>query len=433
MTESWADQLSSAYGNTYTYDAQGNVLTKTHVQSGHVTSYAWEGRTLVGIVVKDENGVTTQEVTYTYDDQGIRTSKTVDGVLHTYVTDGSRVLVETWGNNTIQYTYDLSGRIISAMINGTEYFYQHNIQGDVTALALSTGVVVVRYVYDAWGNVVSMSGSLSSTIGEINPVRYRGYMQDSETGVHYLQSRYYDPTIGRFISSDGWLGEPGMVLSHNMYVYALNNPVMYSDPSGNFPILAILSLVAIVGMGLTIGGVASDNNALTGIGLTMIAIPALITGGPALVSGIVTGATLTGVIGGGTLLAGLGTGTFATAEFQEASGNGNWIMDSTGISEGLYNGLLLTTAAIATLGTAESSICYSLNIKSISGVGKYGDYYGMKFQIGAGKTRVLSFHTHAHTPGRGIAEWHWQLQKWNPQTGKTSGTIARWIWWSLTR
>jgi len=226
MTESWADQLSSAYGNTYTYDAQGNVLTKTHVQSGHVTSYAWEGRTLVGIVVKDENGVTTQEVTYTYDDQGIRTSKTVDGVLHTYVTDGSRVLVETWGNNTIQYTYDLDGKVISATINGTEYFYQHNIQGDVTALALSTGVVVVRYVYDAWGNVVSMSGSLSSTIGEINPVRYRGYTQDSETGFHYLQSRYYDPTIGRFISSDGWLGEPGMVLSHNMYVYALNNPVL---------------------------------------------------------------------------------------------------------------------------------------------------------------------------------------------------------------
>ncbi len=80
------------------------------------------------------------------------------------------MLVETWETTPFNTTpTHLSGRIISATINGTEYFYQYNIQGDVTALALAgRGVVVVRYVYDAWGNVVAMSGSLSSTIGDIN-------------------------------------------------------------------------------------------------------------------------------------------------------------------------------------------------------------------------------------------------------------------------
>lgn len=64
------------------------------------------------------------------------------------------------------------------------------------------------------------------------------------------------------------------------------------------------------------------------------------------------------------------------------------------------------------------------------------DYYGMRFQTGTGKTRVLSFHTHGHKVAKGIksiGEWHWQLQKWNPMGNKTAGTIARWIWWSLTR
>lgn len=71
-----------------------------------------------------------------------------------------------------------------------------------------------------------------------------------------------------------------------------------------------------------------------------------------------------------------------------------------------------------------------------NGIGKYGKYYGMRFQTGVGKIRVLSFHTHGHKVAKGIksiSEWHWQLQKWNGQQNVTSGTIARWIWWNLTR
>ena len=260
----------------------------------------------------------------------------------------------------------------------------------------------------------------------------------TETGLYYLKSRYYSPTLGRFISPDGieYL-EPDNVLGLNLYAYCYNNPIMYVDPSGHFPILSlILGLTALVGMGLTVGGVASDNNILTAIGLTMVAIPSLISGEIALAGSIANGATLTGIVGAITATAGLSSLSFMSAEIQESSGNGNWIMDITGMSDGLYNTLLLSSATIATLGTITSSISSAFNIKSINNFGKYGDYYGMRFQTGAGKIRVLSFHSHGHKIAKGIKsilEWHWQLQKWNPINNRTSGTIARWIWWSLKR
>ena len=186
-------------------------------------------------------------------------------------------------------------------------------------------------------------------------------------------------------------------------------------------------------MGLTIGGVASDNNILTAVGLGMVGFTALVS-----VCIAIAGAILTSVIGGITATAGLGSLGFMSAEIQETTGNGNWIIDTTGMSDGLYNTLLLllSMAVIATLGTAASSVSSAFNIKSINGFGKYGDYYGMRFQTGTGKTRVLSFHTHGHKVAKGIksiGEWHWQLQKCNTNSNRTSETIAKWIWRSLKR
>ena len=210
---------------------------------------------------------------------------------------------------------------------------------------------------------------------------------------------------------------------------------MYSDGDGHFPILAcILGITALVGLGLTIGDVASDNNVLKSIGLSMVDIPALISGGIAIAAGI-GGATLTGIVGGATVVAGLGTATFASAEYQQMFTRNNWMLDS-GMSQDWYNGLMIATASIATFGTIASSFCSAFNIKSISQFDKFGDYYGMRFQTGAGKTRVLSLHTHGHKVKHGIKsifEWHWQLQKWNSLTSQTSGTVARWLIWTLTR
>ena len=122
-----------------------------------------------------------------------------------------------------------------------------NIRGDVEAIYNESGQVQARYVCDAWGKVVSIldanNNQITDTnhIGHINPFRYRGYY-DTETSFYYLQSRYYDPKVGRFISLDPIIGQTGNVKSYNMYVYSFNNPVMFSDIEGNFPGLALIPL-----------------------------------------------------------------------------------------------------------------------------------------------------------------------------------------------
>ena len=336
-------------------------------------------------------------------------------------------------NKLVGLTYNKDGKT-------SNYIYQRNIQGDVIRIYDGeSNEVVAEYSYDAWGNQ-NVKNKNEDNIGDINPIRYRGYYYDKETGLYYLNARYYDPKLGRFISPDtlSILDDTmGEINGLNLYMYCKDNPVMYADPSGCFPLLAvILCGIALVGMGLTVGGVASDNNTLTAVGLCMVGAAALVSGSIAIAGAIATGATLTGIIGGVTATAGLGSLGFMSAEIQEATGNGNWIMDTTGMSDEFYNTLLLSTAAIATLGTAASSVSSAFNIKSINGFGKYGDYYGIRFKTGAGKTRVLSFHTHGHKIAKGIKsirEWHWQLQKWDPIGNKTQGVIARWIWWNLTR
>ena len=87
-----------------------------------------------------------------------------------------------------------------------------------------------------------MSGSLSSTVGAVNPFRYRGYYYDVETGWYYLNARYYDPNVGRFLSPDTILGANGGLQGYNLFAYCNNNPVMFADPSGNFAIFGGLVL-----------------------------------------------------------------------------------------------------------------------------------------------------------------------------------------------
>ena len=89
---------------------------------------------------------------------------------------------------------------------------------------------MVEYAYDAWGNPISTTGSMASTLGNDNPFRYRGYYYDEETGLYYLNSRYYNPHWGRFINADSYGGTIGGLLSHNVFAYCSNNPVMYRDP-----------------------------------------------------------------------------------------------------------------------------------------------------------------------------------------------------------
>jgi RHS repeat-associated protein len=121
-------------------------------------------------------------------------------------------------------------------LNGVEYYYVRNGQGDIIALIDANGNEAVSYTYDSWGNVVSIDGSLATTVGVKNPYRYRGYRYDEETKLYYLQSRYYNPEWGRFVNADAIVGEKGELLSHNMFAYCSNDAVNMEDPNGYFGI-----------------------------------------------------------------------------------------------------------------------------------------------------------------------------------------------------
>ena len=184
----------------------------------------WEqGRKLAKVV---KNSVTT---TYKYNDE-VRLSKTVGGVTHSYRYDGKIILSETYTGTTLLFVYDENNSPIGFRYNNDYYVYAKNLQGDIVEIYDNAGNVVTKYVYDAWGNIISITGSLASTVGAVNPFRYRGYYWDSETGFYWLQTRYYDPATGRFINADSYLFEN--IQGFNLYAYCYNNPVMYVDYDG---------------------------------------------------------------------------------------------------------------------------------------------------------------------------------------------------------
>ena len=124
------------------------------------------------------------------------------------------------------------------------------------------------YVYDAWGNPLTTTGTMADTLGKLNPFRYRGYVYDTETGLYYVSSRYYDPEMGRWISSEpnignGEFGEGSEILGYNVYAYCFNNPVNNFDPDGE----AVSNIVGgIIGgaAGATLGYLLADALGLKG-------------------------------------------------------------------------------------------------------------------------------------------------------------------------
>ena len=172
-------------------------------------------------------------ISYTYDPDGIRTSKTVSGTVTKFHIMNGTLLGQTRGSDKIIFLYDEKGNKYGFDYNGTKYYYIFNVQGDVIGILNQAGQKIVSYTYDPWGKVLSIDGSEASTIGQLNPIRYRGYYYDTETGFYYLQSRYYDPTTRRFLNADNILCEIGNSLSANMFAYCQNNPINRVDPTGH--------------------------------------------------------------------------------------------------------------------------------------------------------------------------------------------------------
>ena len=193
---------------------------------------------------------------------GQRISKTVNGTTYNYHYLGDQLVEMAWGANRMHFTYDAVGPL-SVNFNGTEYFYLKNAQGDVTGLVDSAGAKVVHYTYDPWGESWGVSGTLASTLGAMNPLRYRGYVYDTETGLYYLNTRYYNPTWGRFINADAELaGIGGATQGYSLFAYCHNNPVNMSDSDGNWPkwltgaanaVSGVLQMVAGAAVGTTLG------------------------------------------------------------------------------------------------------------------------------------------------------------------------------------
>lgn len=288
----------------YTYDAGGNILTKkiTNLSTGHteqqlnylydttnkdrllkvgydsISGYDSQGRptTYRGTSLSWNNGCVSafakngKTISAKYNADGIRVEKAANGVTHKYYLEEKNIVREQVTGNSnysLYYMYGLDG-IVGFIYNNKNYYYRKNLFGDIIAIFDGSGTVYAKYAYDAWGNCSILQDT--NGIGTLNPFRYRGYYWDSELNLYYLNARYYDPEIGRFISQDNiaYL-DPETLNGLNLFAYCLNNPVMDTDPDGTWSwarfgkALAIIAVAAIAiavtvatcGAGSVVGGV----------------------------------------------------------------------------------------------------------------------------------------------------------------------------------
>ena len=258
----WSDLLTNFNGESITYDEIGNPLTIGN------KSLEWTGRQLQSITDGDS------EISYTYNGDGLRTSKTVNGTKTEYYYNGSILAGQKTGDDTLVFMYDNNSDIFGVIYNDVEYYYIKNAQNDVIGITDADGNVLVKYFYDAWGKIILITdgndnditnlendishGIFDITTGEstpvldengnpvteastsvilarINPILYRSYYYDKETEWYYLNTRYYSPDMCRFINADGIIQTGQGMLDKNMFAYCLNNPVNYKDDNGNAP------------------------------------------------------------------------------------------------------------------------------------------------------------------------------------------------------
>lgn len=228
---------------TYTYkDRAGQTTDGKQLTTNQIANIAYTGIAnpfdlsyeydAIGNVSKVSQG-STVVAEYQYDMDGVRDSKTVDGVKHKYITQGGNVTLERWNDGeekSLEFIYDNGGAPYSVIYSrGNEvdtYYYILNQQGDVIRIVDTSGKTVAEYTYNGWGEILNVSNAKDSEIGVLNPIRYRGYYYDSELNMYYLQSRYYDPVMKRMVyADDESVSEKATLRDHNLFSYCDNNPV----------------------------------------------------------------------------------------------------------------------------------------------------------------------------------------------------------------
>ena len=218
----WIDRVTEINGDAVTYDAIGNPTAIGDV------SLLWEGRTLRQYA--DDTNV----YNYIYDMSGRRTSKTLNGTQTKFYYEGNTLAAQQTGSDKLTFMYDAKGAAYGFFYGNNPYFYIRNLQGDIVGITDPFGNVIGTYVYDAWGNLIESASDLSDPIAQLNPLRYRGYYYDTETGYYFLNSRYYNPRTGRFLNADTSyvLSVQSNLYDKNLYAYCDNNPVVRKDSNG---------------------------------------------------------------------------------------------------------------------------------------------------------------------------------------------------------
>ena len=181
------DRIISCHGVPITYSQDG-----LYIKDFGLTHYNFEGKRLTNITIDDGDSID-----FTYNDKGLRTSKTINGNFTTnYFYSGDRLVCEINPTYRNDFLYDENGNLFGFIHNRTEkYFYIRDILQNILGIINSSGNIVVKYIYDAYGKLLSTTGTLASTIGIYNPFKYKGYYYDVETQLFYCNSRYYSPEL----------------------------------------------------------------------------------------------------------------------------------------------------------------------------------------------------------------------------------------------
>ena len=219
----WKDKLTEYNGTNITYDESGNPLS---YRDG--MSFAWENGRNLKTVSTGSNTITMQ-----YDSEGLRTQKKYNDERINYYYDNNKNLTGMDASGIVLFFhYDSNGNVIAMSRYGNKYYYVKNLQGDIEEIVDSSGKAVVTYTYDVFGKIISQTDTSDCDLANINPFRYRGYVYDSETGLYYLKSRYYDPVTGRFLNADMYCDTQSNIFGTNMFAYCNNNWVNQIDPEG---------------------------------------------------------------------------------------------------------------------------------------------------------------------------------------------------------